>query len=273
VETEDDVTGAGTFASSEIGSYKDNPTEPMTLDRLQRDKAVTLTFADVSSFEADLGNTGKKVSKRSHRGVMFAPKATLYCIGHLEEMTRRPQPTTSSTTANSGGAETTTKMSTDCAQIESKGSAADKMADLEVEAGIRTADDDDIFQKYEKSGISQENMFFTGVFTNLCTAFADASGTKHKVCIGARAGCEAKMVWKSSSEICKATGGLQFHNMNSGGESTVNIAVPTNDTILIQGTFSYQMPGFYDGQHMKLTLQGYKTTRSSCRPRPRRDRR
>jgi len=88
--TLDDITDTATFASSKPGGWKDNPSDPMTLNQQQKNRAVTVTFAQTSGFEADLGNTGQKVSSRSHRGVLFAPKATLYCISHLEEITREP---------------------------------------------------------------------------------------------------------------------------------------------------------------------------------------
>jgi len=238
----DGVPFAGTFASSKPGNWHDNPTEPMTLNRQQRNRAVTLTFADTSAFEADLGSTGQKVSSKSHRAVLFAPKATLYCIGHLEEITNEPLSTTMSTTTKSGGAETTAKMSNGCVQIVSKGRTADRVADLKKM--IRD-------NKYMKTAITEENMYFTGTLTHLCTAFADASGSKHKVCIGSRVGCKAKLVWKVS-------GGLQFHNVGFGGEDKVDVNIPTSETTLVEGTFEYQPGGDFDGQHMKLTVQGYK---------------
>jgi len=243
--TADEVTDAGIFAGTKTGGWHDNPSDPMRLTQLQRNRAVTLTFADHSGFEADLGNTGRVANAKSHRAVLFAPKATLYCIGHLEEITREPMPTTMMTTSKPAGSETTAKMKTACKEIVTKGRTADKPSDLKK----MIAD-----SKYVKTTTSEETMYFAGTPLDLCTEFADASGSTHKVCIGAREPCTANMVWKVS-------GDLQFNNEKFGGE-TITVILPTEDTTLVETTFTYELGGFYGEPGMKLTVQGYKSAPS-----------
>jgi len=148
-----------------------------------------------------------------------------------------------STTTKAAGPETTAQMGHGCFSIESKGRAADNVADLEKMIHEK---------KYVTTAFSEEKLFFTKTLTNLCTAFADASGSKHKVCIDAAAACTANMVWKASGDI-------KFHNKEFGGdEDVVVVTLPTSETTLVEGKFKYHEYGENEGQHIKLALQGYK---------------
>merc|ERR1712032_1569676 len=105
------------------------------------------------------------------------------------------------TTSKPAGPETTAKMKTACKEIETKGRTADKPSDLKK----MIAD-----SKYVKTATSEETMFFAGTPLDLCTQFADASGSTHKVCIGAREPC-------------------------------TTVILPTEDTTLVETTFTYEL--------------------------------
>ena len=62
------------------------------------------------------------------------------------------------------------------------------------------------------------------------------------------------MVWKVS-------GDLQFNNEKFGGE-TITVILPTEETTLVETTFTYGLGGFYGEPGMKLTVQGYKSATS-----------
>jgi len=245
VHKADEVTEGGIFAGSKTGGWDDNPDDPMRLTQLQRDRAVTLTFADHSGFEADLGNTptGRAANAKDHRAIMFAPKATLYCIGHLQEITREPTTPRATTTTPKPG--TTAQFKDACKEMVTEGPTADKMSDLKKM--MREG-------KYVKTATSEEPFYFSGAPMDYCTEFADASGSTHKVCIGAREPCTAKMMWKVS-------GDLEFHNEKFGGEDKT-IPLPSEDTTLVETTFTYVLGGFYDNANMKVTVQGYKLAAS-----------